>query len=357
MSIDYEVTDLISANIKNVSGFDHLEIEIKDGAAIYTRAECQLIIDNSLEMKASVGGKGIFSGFVRSLSTGTFFMNKISVANANTSKPLTFFGGRRTLNEANEVTANRVAPLPNEVAPLPNEVAPNEVAPKEVTPNEVTPNEVTTNEVTPPNSGIVSIYSIIPGNIQQLDLKPGDEWCVHNSCFICSTENITVTSGISFSTFFTGNGLLFTTIRNDSNKNGMVWLSAYGGIIEKKLTEKKEFKVHSGLFLAMPKTIYNNVKTTLASSIISTIANGQGIFMDFSQTVPTDNDILYLQSGNLDDFLNMVSPPSYSFSYNSDSGAAPDMGDTGGDTSGGYKRRITKKSKKRTNKHLSRRKY
>jgi len=74
--IDYDVGKLITAEIKNISGFDSLEITIKGNAVLYTRAECQLVIDNSLEMKSTIGGKGIVSGFVRSLSTGTFFIIK-----------------------------------------------------------------------------------------------------------------------------------------------------------------------------------------------------------------------------------------------------------------------------------------
>ena len=72
---------MITSNINNVSGFDHLEIELRGNAAIYTRAECQLIIDNNFTIEATLGGKGIISGVVRSFSTGTFFINKIFLKN------------------------------------------------------------------------------------------------------------------------------------------------------------------------------------------------------------------------------------------------------------------------------------
>ena len=306
-NIDYEVNELITAEIKNISGFDSLEITIKGNAVLYTRAECQLVIDNSLEMKSTIGGKGIVSGFVRSLSTGTFFINKISVANETSKTPMTLFGGRANETNENESTnlqiLNEPKGLPNEGPNrLPNE-GPNGL------PNEG-PNRLPNEEPEKEKSGKVSIFSILPGNMKEMVLKPGESWCIHNSAFVCSTENIEVTTGASFSGFVSGNGIFYTKISNQSTKEGKVWLNAYGGIIEKKLIENKEFKLHSGLFLAMPESIYANIKTTLASSIFSTIASGQGIFIDFSKTTPTENDILYIQTGNFDELLALFTPPS-----------------------------------------------
>jgi hypothetical protein len=113
----------------------------------------------------------------------------------------------------------------------------------------------------------------------------------------------------------------------------------------------------------MPMQIYKNVKTTLSSSIVSTVATGQGLVMDFSETVPTENaNILYLQSGNLDEFIKIVSPPPSlredvqgAVAYN----VVDNLFDMIGERDGGYgnKHGITKKSKKRSNKHMSRRKY
>ena len=140
-------------------------------------------------------------------------------------------------------------------------------------------------------------------------MKPNDQWCVHNNSFLCCTENISVTTGMSLSTTLTGNGIFYTSIKNDSNTDGIIWLTVYGGIIEKPLKQHKDFRVHSGLFLAMPQNIYDKIKVSLASSIFSTIAGGQGIFMDFNETEPTENDILYLQSGNFDEFLKLITPP------------------------------------------------
>jgi hypothetical protein len=79
----------------------------------------------------------------------------------------------------------------------------------------------------------------------------------------------------------------------------------------------------------MPESIYEKVQVKLASTIFSSIAGGQGIMMDFSQTEPEKNDILYLQN-SVDEFFELAS------SYIQPSGTTPvpyvgdmGLGDTG----------------------------
>ena len=86
--------------------------------------------------------------------------------------------------------------------------------------------------------------------------------------------------------------------------NGKVWLTAYGGIIERPLKDNRDFLVHSGLFLAMKNSVYEKISVNKAGSLFTAIAGGEGIMLDFSKT-DTD-DILYLQSGNLNAFLDFI---------------------------------------------------
>lgn len=282
-TIDYDhmSKDYIVTNIKNVNGFGHLEIELKnEKSVVYAKSGCQMIIDNSMNLFASTGNNGIFNGILASFSTGTFFLNKVSL-------------------------------LP------------------------------------PQKSGKVSIYSVIPGTIQELIIEPGQTWCVNDITYLCSTENIIVESGISFSTFITGNGILYTRIKNKSKYKGKVWLNAWGGVINKNLTENKNFKIHSGLFLAMPESIYKKIKVKLASTIFSSIAGGQGIMMDFSETEPIPNDILYLQN-NMHEFFEMISlhiigPESSRSNVNVNFGNASNSGGGGGKNN----KRITRKIRKK----------
>ena len=248
-------SETIESKITNISGFDHLDITIKEGDIIKTRAECQIVLDKKLKVEANVGGNGVMSGLWRSMSTGTIFMNNISY----NSEPLTVSG--ESVPEVKKGGAT--------------------------------------------NQGKLSIYSIVPGNIKEIVIEPNGVWCIHNNSFLACSENINLTSGISLSTMVTGNGLFYTKVENTSDKSGKLWLVAYGGIVEKPLKENRDFLIHSGLFLAMKETVYNKISVNKAGTFFSAIAGGEGIMMDFSQT-DTD-DILYLQSGNLDAFIEFIS--------------------------------------------------
>jgi len=236
--------------ITEVSGFDQLDITLEGDGSIYTRAEAQMVMDKSLSIAATIGGKGIFKGLYRSFSTGTFFINKISPID----------GGK----------------------------------------------------------GNVSLFSFIPGKIQEIVIEPGDSWCIHNNAFLACSENITLMTGISFQTTFTGNGAFYTKVVNESAKKGILWLIAYGGVQKRSLNAANNYYVHSGLFLAMKQSAYQDLQIGLSSSIFSTIAGGLGIVMDFSKVKGGSEDFLYLQTGNLDEFLsfimNQITPPSSSFS-------------------------------------------
>jgi uncharacterized protein (TIGR00266 family) len=238
-SLQYKITE--------VSGFDQLDITLEGDGGIYTRAEAQMIMDKTLSVTATIGGKGIIKGLYRSFSTGTFFINKIKPENSDVS-------------------------------------------------------------------GNVSLFSFIPGKIQDIVLKPGDSWCIHNNAFLACSENITVMTGVSFQTTFTGNGAFYTKITNESGKDGIVWLIAYGGVQKRSIANNNNFYVHSGLFLAMKQSNYEKLQVGLSSTVFSTIAGGLGIVMDFSGVQGGEDDVLYLQTGNLDEFLsfitNQIVPPS-----------------------------------------------
>jgi len=64
----------------------------------------------------------------------------------------------------------------------------------------------------------------------------------------------------------------------------------------------------------MKQSSYGKLHVGLSSSVFSTIAGGLGIVMDFSGVQGEKDDVLYLQTGNLDEFLsfimNQIVPPS-----------------------------------------------
>lgn len=301
----------IQTEIENVSGFDALKITLSNSGAIFTRAECQMNLESSLKLEATTKG-GILKGFFRSFSTGTFFLNKVFVADGT-------------------------------------------------------------------GSGTATLFSIIPGNILHIKVQPGDMWCIHHGSFLACSENITVETGMSFHQTLTGNGTFYTRVSNKTEFPGNLWLTAYGGILKRDLdNEGSNFRLHGGLFLATKTPVYDKMKISLASSIFSTIAGGQGIMMDFTGYVsqkpvvethlpnepekvggdgtPVDIDIhesdglspgmLYYQTGNIDEFLNFIAGAMESRLPARSSGVSFSLGDAASavaDQAGGARRNRTRR--------------
>jgi len=153
--------------------------------------------------------------------------------------------------------------------------------------------------------GLLSIFSIFPGNIKEITILPNEKWCLHSNSFLAGTSNIDITTGGSMRSFIGGQSLFYTKAENNSNSNGKVWLISYGGIIEKPLKINRKFLIHAGLFLATKEEVYNEIKLGLSGSMFSSYVGEQGIMINFSET--TTDDIVYLQSGNIYAFLDFIS--------------------------------------------------
>ena len=300
---DQSNSDDIRHKIVNVSGFDTLEITLSNSGNIYTRAECQMNLENTLELYANVGGEGVVKGVFRSFSTGTFFLNNVRVKEGGTT-------------------------------------------------------------------GKVTIFSIVPGNIQAIHIQPEDTWCIHHSAFLACSTNISIETGISFHQTVTGNGTFYSRATNNSKFPGIIWLVSYGGVIKRDLkTEGSNFRLHSGLFLATKTDVYEKMSIEFASTIFSSIAGGQGIMMNFSQygmkggtnkgeTVQSgpdnseqamnDDGVLYYQTGNIDEFLFLISDVvSNAIEVQSQTNAFLDNFTNGDNFSNGGTRRKTRRLKKR----------
>ena len=204
-------------------------------------------------------------------------------------------------------------------------------------------------------------------------------WCIHHGSFLACSENITVETGMSFHQTLTGNGTFYTRVSNKTEFPGNLWLTAYGGILKRDLdNEGSNFRLHGGLFLATKTPVYDKMKISLASSIFSTIAGGQGIMMDFTGYVsqkpvvethlpnepekvggdgtPVDIDIhesdglspgmLYYQTGNIDEFLNFIAGAMESRLPARSSGVSFSLGDAASavaDQAGGARRNRTRR--------------
>lgn len=315
MTYDPTNEQYLSHNIANVSGFDYLELTLKQPASIYARAECQLFIDNRLSIESlskDVKLKGLHDSF----NNGHFYLNKISIADVSVAPAvesmLTSPTPTSTPVETPTTTTTTTTPS-GEIVSVKggvekpkgffsffkggNDVSDSEDGSEYEDDDEIAPQE---------DSGNLSIYSILPGNIMSIVLNIGDEWCIHHNAFLACTENITVETALSFKLSVTKNGTFYTKVRNESNQPGMVWLVSYGGINLQSLGVKNNFKIHSGLFLAVKSHIYEQMRIKYASNLYQNMVGGELIMLDFSETRSTMNDELFMQSGNIDEFMFML---------------------------------------------------
>ena len=146
--------------------------------------------------------------------------------------------------------------------------------------------------------GNVTLYTFLPGNIQELTVTGDDVWAIHHACYLASTDNVLVESNVSFAGFMSGNGLVYSKVRlaDPTRGDGKVWLFAYGGVRTRPLDTA--FRAHAGLFLAMKEPLYLTTAPTLASSHLASSAfSGMGILMSFQET---PDEVVHLQNGNLD---------------------------------------------------------
>jgi uncharacterized protein (AIM24 family) len=231
---------LPEAVVVSVAGFDQLKVTLSGTQSIYVKAGMQMEMDDTLELSATLGDKGILGAFRRAVSTGNVIQNKIAP---------------RTSSE----------------------------------------------------SGEVSLFTILSGNIHEIAVTGDEVWAIHNSSYLASTENVVIESGLFLKGGMAGNGVLYSKVRlEDPTKgDGKVWVFAYGGVRTKKLD--RAFRTHTGLFLAMKEHLYLKTSPTLAApgKLGSSLFSSMGLMMSFQPTTESD-EVVYMQNCNLDALFDFI---------------------------------------------------
>ena len=303
--LEYDPTDgsQIRGSIQEMGGMDRLSIMLHPLASLYVRSDSQLMLNHTLTMKPM--GNAEPHPLHESFITGKFSVNKVSVfAPADTSNATTpmskstapastgILGTITSVFSTNKKTSGgRSSAFDSDSDSDSDSNSESEDEDEDQTPS--------------PTSSNLSIFSIVPGKIQALMLAPNDEWCLHHHAFLACSENITIELAVSFKLSIQGNGTHVTKVRNLSNQPGLVWIISYGGIVEQSL-EDNQFSIHSGLFLATKSANYNKAHIQFMGNRFEGIAGGEMIMLDFSKTEPAPGDKLYLQTGNIDEYLQFM---------------------------------------------------
>lgn len=146
---------------------------------------------------------------------------------------------------------------------------------------------------------ILKCSALFPGHILDLTIKPGERWMISPKCLVSFTDNLDTNSKRRLRGIFMSEGIYQTEFINNSNQNGMIWLSSYGGVEKLTLKSGENLKVDNGLFLCASSDVKYNIKGM--GNFKSTFFSGEGIVMEFHGPCS-----LYVQGNSVDNFLDYI---------------------------------------------------
>lgn len=151
--------------------------------------------------------------------------------------------------------------------------------------------------------GKVAFGLDFPNDIIRIPIQPGVKYRFSRYSYLASTTNVKVSWTTQWKGIFgigQSEGFVLPTVENVGNSIGYVWLCAYGTFEVKKILEGETIIVDNGLFLACDnRNQYDVVK--VGRSLFASLINKEGFAMKFNGPC-----YIYLQSKNLDGFMNMI---------------------------------------------------
>ncbi len=136
------------------------------------------------------------------------------------------------------------------------------------------------------------------GDIEMLELN-GEEYMVQGGSFLASTDGIVTDSKFTgWKGFLGGEGLFMIK----TSGKGTVFVSSFGGILEKKLTSGEEFIVDNGHIVAFPSSIQYEIQQA-GTGFLSAVTTGEGFVYVFKGP-----GSIYLQTRNLRTFAESLNP-------------------------------------------------
>jgi uncharacterized protein (TIGR00266 family) len=139
----------------------------------------------------------------------------------------------------------------------------------------------------------ISFGNTLPGNIIPISVKPGQKISLATFSLICFTPNIYLETRKRAKGIFLGDKAFLTDVCVDINekKNGIAWVSSYGGYKKISIKQGETFAVDNGIFVAAD----SNTRYTIGKvgNIKSFFFGGEGFVMNFKG--PSE---LYIQNRN-----------------------------------------------------------
>jgi uncharacterized protein (AIM24 family) len=139
----------------------------------------------------------------------------------------------------------------------------------------------------------VQFSGVSPGNIGCFYIPGGKEFNIVHDTYICSTENLDVGGKVRFGGILLGYGLTFVTAKTKEDSPGLIWIAAFGDVMEYKLKPEESIIVDNGVFLAFDSEI--TIKTKSVGGLKSFFFSGEGLVSEMKNDTSETRSV-FLQS-------------------------------------------------------------
>jgi len=148
----------------------------------------------------------------------------------------------------------------------------------------------------------INLSSVHPGNIGAFYIPKGQKINIVSSSYICSTNNLSISTNVRFGGLLLGYGLTFVDVEA-TDSDGIVWAASFGNTIEKILSPGDSIKVDNGILMAFERD--EGIHTNLVGGITSTLFSGEGLVSKI-QNKGNEPTRLWLQSRSQSAYLNYI---------------------------------------------------
>jgi uncharacterized protein (TIGR00266 family) len=136
------------------------------------------------------------------------------------------------------------------------------------------------------------------GDIQEIELS-GNDFLVQGGSFLASEAGVQTDAKFTgWQGFLSGEGIFMIK----ASGTGKVYVSSFGGIIEKKLAAGEQFIVDNGHIVAFDAAVPYEIQRA-GSGMFSMVTTGEGLVCVF-----TGPGTIYMQSRNLRSFAESLNP-------------------------------------------------
>ncbi len=143
--------------------------------------------------------------------------------------------------------------------------------------------------------GEVVLAPSLSGEIIQMELTGNTIYC-EGGAYLAGNSDLEISTKGSFKALVAGEGLFLQKITG----RGTLFLSSYGGIIEKQITPGENLIVDTGHLVAFEDSLSYTIRKA-SRGIFSTIASGEGLVSEFS-----GSGKVWLQTRNLSAFIGLI---------------------------------------------------